>query len=140
MAISIKCSMEPFVHTTWENGFYPHHPHPFAFRLGVEVRHEHLDLFNLRRLSTRKTLRGKTCMSCMNESKGAKHAEFLELCEDVAEHRLLLSKILAERKSAVIEPDMLARLIRLCHPDRHGGSEASITAIQWLLAQSKART
>jgi hypothetical protein len=32
-----------------------------------------------------------------------------------------------------IEPGMLRRLVQLCHPDRHGGSEASHVATQWLL-------
>ena len=34
-----------------------------------------------------------------------------------------------------IEPDMLARLIRLCHPDKHCNNEASNKATSWLLAQ-----
>ena len=33
-----------------------------------------------------------------------------------------------------IEPGMLRRLIQLCHPDRHGNSEASNTATRYLLA------
>lgn len=32
-----------------------------------------------------------------------------------------------------IPPDMRRRLIQLCHPDRHGNSEASQTATRWLL-------
>lgn len=32
-----------------------------------------------------------------------------------------------------IEPSMLKRLIQLCHPDRHGNSEAATLATQWLL-------
>ena len=32
-----------------------------------------------------------------------------------------------------IELSMLRRLIQLCHPDRHGGSETSKTATQFLL-------
>lgn len=32
-----------------------------------------------------------------------------------------------------IEPGMLRRLIQLCHPDRHGNSEASNTATRYLL-------
>jgi len=35
---------------------------------------------------------------------------------------------------APIEPGMLRRLIQLCHPDRHGNSEASNTATRYLLA------
>ena len=34
-------------------------------------------------------------------------------------------------------PEMLARLIRLAHPDRHQGSEAANIATAWLLAQRK---
>jgi len=33
-----------------------------------------------------------------------------------------------------IPDDMLMRLIRLCHPDRHGNNEASNMATQWLLS------
>jgi hypothetical protein len=71
----------------------------------------------------------KTCMPCWKASKRAEHDELLELREEVAERGRLLSEMLAERKAAAIEPEMLARLIRLCHPDKHGnGSEASNTA------------
>jgi hypothetical protein len=35
--------------------------------------------------------------------------------------------------AAGIDTVMLRRLLQLCHPDRHGGSEASHTATQWLL-------
>jgi hypothetical protein len=82
----------------------------------------------------------KTCMPCWKASKRAEHDELLELREEVAERGRLLSEMLAERKAAAIEPEMLARLIRLCHPDKHNGSEASTTATQWLLAQREART
>jgi len=37
-----------------------------------------------------------------------------------------------------IEPGMLRRLIQLCHPDRHGNSEASNTATRYLLAMKGA--
>ena len=32
-----------------------------------------------------------------------------------------------------IAPDMLRRLIQLCHPDKHAGSEAATTATRFLL-------
>ncbi len=41
------------------------------------------------------------------------------------------------RAVATAEPipaDMLRRLVQLCHPDRHGNSEASNTATRYLLA------
>jgi len=82
----------------------------------------------------------KTCMPCWKESKRAEHIELLELREEVAEHRRLLSAVLAERKAVSIEPDMLSRLIRLCHPDKHGNSEASNQATAFLLAQRGDRT
>ena len=73
----------------------------------------------------------RTCLACWKESKRAEHDELLELREEVAEHR----RLLAGRRAASIESDMLARLIRLCHPDKHGNSEASNTATAFLLAQ-----
>lgn len=36
---------------------------------------------------------------------------------------------------AVIAPQMLARLVRLCHPDRHNNSPASNEATAWLLGR-----
>jgi hypothetical protein len=36
--------------------------------------------------------------------------------------------------AAPIEPGMLRRLIQLCHPDKHGGSEAATEATRYLLA------
>ena len=38
-----------------------------------------------------------------------------------------------------IPSEMLSRLIRLCHPDRHGNSEASNEATAWLLTQRQKR-
>lgn len=61
----------------------------------------------------------KTCLSCWKQRKGIETAT-------------------APAPAApAIPPDMLARLIRLCHPDRHGGSEAATVATQWLLEQRK---
>ncbi|MBK7050714.1 MAG: hypothetical protein IPH54_07970 [Rhodoferax sp.] len=34
---------------------------------------------------------------------------------------------------APIEPTMLRRLVQLCHPDKHGNSEAANTATRYLL-------
>ena len=40
---------------------------------------------------------------------------------------------------AGIEPAMLRRLIQLCHPDKHQGSEAATVATRYLLALREAR-
>lgn len=37
-------------------------------------------------------------------------------------------------KPGPIEPGMLRRLIQLCHPDKHHGSEAATIATRYLLA------
>lgn len=37
----------------------------------------------------------------------------------------------------VIPGDMLARLIRLCHPDKHSGSAIATEATAWLLTLRK---
>ncbi len=34
-----------------------------------------------------------------------------------------------------IDKDMLRRLIQLCHPDKHGNSQAATEATTWLLKQ-----
>jgi hypothetical protein len=41
--------------------------------------------------------------------------------------------------AAGIEPEMLRRLIQLCHPDKHQGSESSNTATAYLLKLREAR-
>ena len=81
----------------------------------------------------------KTCMPCWKASKRAEHIELLELREEVAEHRRLLREVAAEKKAASNSPDMLARLIRLCHPVKHNGSEAANVATAWLLSHRGAR-
>jgi hypothetical protein len=58
-----------------------------------------------------------------------------QLCLDCWRQKNGLSR---EHKShasstAAIDQVMLRRLLQLCHPDRHGGSEASHAATQWLL-------
>lgn len=45
----------------------------------------------------------------------------------------LIRDIQASKAHSAIPPDMRRRLIQLCHPDRHQGSEASQIATRWLL-------
>lgn len=77
-----------------------------------------------------------TCPHCGGEFW--KRAQFMRLC---------LACYLEQRGNAPtapragrgnaggIPPDMLGRLIRLCHPDKHGNSEAANVATAWLLEQ-----
>lgn len=49
--------------------------------------------------------------------------------------RLARFEMLTSAQEVEIPGDMLSRLIRLCHPDRHGNSESSNKATAWLLGQ-----
>jgi hypothetical protein len=40
-------------------------------------------------------------------------------------------------RALVVNDEMRARLIRLCHPDRHGGSKAATEVTQWLLSKRR---
>ena len=44
-------------------------------------------------------------------------------------------KVIIREVPAPIPSDMLSRLIRLAHPDRHDNSEAANIATAWLLSQ-----
>ena len=47
----------------------------------------------------------------------------------------LQQRPLAHDPAPAIPPPILRRLIQLCHPDRHGGSDAARLATLWLLEQ-----
>lgn len=87
----------------------------------------------------------RLCLSCWKATPAAKKAARDKLAQLTAE----LSEVRAERDCLrlrvltlehadtppPIPPEMLRRLVRLCHPDRHDGSEAANVATAWLLAQ-----
>ena len=74
----------------------------------------------------------KTCLSCWQKKKRAEQSS----SGTPDEVQRLRAEVLRLRLEAYpIAPDMLARLIRLCHPDKHGNSEAANEATAWLLAQ-----
>lgn len=94
----------------------------------------------------------RLCLSCWKVSPAAKKAArdklaqlTAELAETRAERDRLRLRVLAleldgqQAKPEGIPPEMLRRLVRLCHPDRHGGSEAANEATAWLLAQRASR-
>jgi len=59
----------------------------------------------------------RTCLSCYLRTKGKSAPPARQL----------------PAPAAPIPADMVRRLIQLCHPDRHGNSEASNTATRFLL-------
>lgn len=79
------------------------------------------------------------CPACFGKSKRAERdallAELDALEDENASLRAELAQVRALAVRPAIPPDMLGRLIRLCHPDKHGGSQAANDATQWLLAQ-----
>ena len=84
----------------------------------------------------------KTCLSCWQKKKRAEESPFSGTDELTAARleikvlrQQLSTMLLLRPKTAGIEPDMMARLIRLCHPDKHDNSEMSTKATAWLLEQ-----
>lgn len=90
----------------------------------------------------------RLCLPCWKASPAARKAApdrlaqlTAELAEARAESARLRLRVLAREldgqraKPEGIPPDMLRRLVRLCHPDRHDGSESANQATAWLLAQ-----
>lgn len=66
-----------------------------------------------------------------------------ELRETIAENAMLRSRLrdyrlaaIGNQRTALSKRD-IDRLIRLCHPDRHGNSEASVEMTQKLLSMRK---
>jgi hypothetical protein len=85
----------------------------------------------------------RVCFPCWRKTKNrttadsSAEAENRRLRQEAAKLRNevhTLRSVIAIR-AASIPANMLKRLIRLCHPDRHGNSQASTEATQWLLAQ-----
>ncbi|MFZ4538621.1 hypothetical protein [Propionivibrio sp.] len=83
----------------------------------------------------------KTCLKCWQRKKRAEEGSSSGTSSELPNHsedvlRLQIEVfILRTVKPVGIEPDMLSRLVRLCHPDRHGNSEGSTKATAWLLEQ-----
>lgn len=80
------------------------------------------------------------CLSCWKRDKRNPASAHVGKDETVARLQVevaMLKLKLAERQPERIPPEMLARLIRLTHPDKHGNSPAANEATQWLLQQRK---
>jgi hypothetical protein len=85
----------------------------------------------------------KICLPCWQKSKrqekGFSYGDDSELLSLRRENLVLRQQLrtyqLFQKPEPRIEPEMLRRLTMLCHPDRHGNSEASTRATKWLLGQ-----
>jgi hypothetical protein len=77
----------------------------------------------------------KLCLPCWQKREYAFASyDRLQAALDRANQRL----VEALNNRSRIPPDMLRRLIHLCHPDKHGNSQAATTVMQWLLEQREA--
>lgn len=77
-----------------------------------------------------------TCIACGCSFTRAEDEDWKRLCVRCWKASKGLDRDRANPLTASpIPPEMLARLIRLCHPDRHGNSEAANVATAWLLEQ-----
>lgn len=81
------------------------------------------------------------CVACWRASKATTGNEAdrlrVQLSKAMTEAAILRRRVARLETQTGIPPEMLARLIRLSHPDRHQGSEAANIATAWLLAQRK---
>jgi len=82
----------------------------------------------------------KLCLTCWKKRERA-FAEYDDLCNEVDRLIGMVGRLRAElearQPAGAIPPAMLKRLIRLCHPDKHGNSETANEATRWLLEQRK---
>ncbi|MBK7423578.1 MAG: hypothetical protein IPJ48_11015 [Propionivibrio sp.] len=83
----------------------------------------------------------RTCLPCWKKRKRAEQNSAPGTSNELLKARLEILKLQAELSvlrlatTRAIEPGMLAQLIRLCHPDKHGNSQGSNKATAWLLGQ-----
>ena len=81
------------------------------------------------------------CITCWRTSKARADNQadrlHIQLDRALTEATMLRRQVARLEARAGIPSEVLARLIRLCHPDRHQGSEAATKATQWLLSQRK---
>jgi hypothetical protein len=74
----------------------------------------------------------KLCFSCFRKRERAL-AEYDSLLWEL---RLLRDENARLRtKAGAVPADMIGKLIRLCHPDKHGGSAMANDVTRWLLEQ-----
>ena len=60
-----------------------------------------------------------------------KKVEFLEMRISIL-NGVLNMRIAPQPTKPVLDSEQWRRLVQLCHPDKHGGSEAAVKATQWL--------
>ena len=66
-------------------------------------------------------------------------AQVLELQRELAvrDHVINGLKVALDAKAEKLDESLISKMIRLCHPDKHGNSKAANEVTQWLLGQRK---
>lgn len=75
----------------------------------------------------------KLCFPCWRKREQAL-VEYDSLQSEIS---LLKSMVERRERKTSIPPDVLNKLIRLCHPDRHDGSAMANEVTRWLLDARK---
>lgn len=96
---------------------HPHDPMPFANcqRCGTSFFREESEAWK------------RLCLPCWKKSKQQQTQQ-----EDPFARKPFTGQA-RPQPTPVIDPEMMRRLLFLCHPDKHNNSEASQKATQWLL-------
>ena len=77
----------------------------------------------------------RICKPCFIEEKKNEMAELEEAAAYWEQRAYSFAKQLEQASS--IDPALLKKLIHLCHPDKHNGSDMAKEVTQWLLQQRK---
>ena len=75
------------------------------------------------------------CPRCWARSSGF---ELGKMAQGLIDQVGLLEIDLKTHRTPALDAAMIKRLLQLCHPDKHDGSQAAIVATQWLLEQREA--
>ena len=78
----------------------------------------------------------RVCLSCFIDGKREEEQRESDRAwarEEAARKERELQQQQRQQQSIAIPGEMIRLLVQLCHPDKHGGSNAALKATQWLL-------
>lgn len=74
-----------------------------------------------------------TCWQCKQEQ--AEHEAHMRGFSNGLERGFEIGFAQGQQVQQKLHPELVKRLILLCHPDKHGGSQTATEVTQWLLTQ-----
>lgn len=79
------------------------------------------------------------CIPCFKKMKNTERSSSVKFKAETQQQEKIVYRDRIVYKEKIIEqkipPELLNRLIRLCHPDKHKNSETSNDVTKWLLEQ-----